>query len=57
MNKRQARLFAIGSSLFAAIVFVGLTLDSHRQFDTLTNAENITAEVTRGKDVDRKSVV
>lgn len=51
MNKRQARLFAIGSSLFAAVVFVGLTLDSHRQFDKLTNAENITAEVTRGKDV------
>lgn len=51
MNKRQARLFAIGSSLLAAVVFIGLTLDSHRQFGKLTHSENITAEVKRGKDV------
>ena len=55
MNKRQTRLFAIGSSLLAALVFVGLTLDSHRQFDKLTNAENITPAVTRGKDVWHKN--
>jgi nitric oxide reductase subunit C len=51
MNKRQARLFAIGSSLLAAVAFIGLTIDSHRQFGKLTNADKITAEVTRGKDV------
>lgn len=51
MNKRQARLFAIGSSLLASVVFIGLTLDSHRQFGTLTHADKITAEVSRGKDV------
>ncbi len=51
MNKRQARLFAIGSSALAALVFLGLTLDSHRQFGKLTNAQNITPSVTRGKDV------
>ena len=51
MNKRQARLFAIGSSLLAAIAFIGLTIDSHRQFVTLTHSEKITAEVSRGKDV------
>jgi nitric oxide reductase subunit C len=51
MNKKQARLFAIGSTAVATVAFVGLTLDSHRQFDRLTNAQNITAEVTRGKDV------
>ena len=55
MNKRQTRLFAIGSSLLAALVFVGLTLDSHRQFDKLTNAKNITPAVTRGKDVWHKN--
>lgn len=55
MNKRQTRLFAIGSSLLAALVFVGLTLDSHRQFDKLTNAENITPAVSRGKDVWHKN--
>lgn len=50
MNKKQARRFAIGSTVIAAVVFIGLTLDSHRQFPKLTNADKITAEVTRGKD-------
>jgi nitric oxide reductase subunit C len=51
MNKRQARLFAIGSTVVAAVAFLGLTLDSHRQFGRLTNADKITPQVTRGKDV------
>src|SRR5690554_6013052 len=51
MNKRQTRQFAIGSTLVAALVFLGLTIDSHRQFPTLTNAENITPAVVRGQDV------
>ncbi|MDN7137859.1 cytochrome c [Pseudidiomarina sp. 1ASP75-14] len=51
MTNRQARVFAIASTLIAALIFLILTLDSHRQFGELTNAENITPEVTRGKDV------
>ncbi len=51
MNKRQARYFAIGSTLLATLVFLGLTIDSHRQFPKLTNAQNITPEVTLGKNV------
>lgn len=51
MNKRQARLFAIGSTVVATVAFLGLTLDSHRQFGRLTNADKITPQVTRGKDV------
>jgi len=51
MNKRQTRLFAVGSTALAALVFLGLTIDSHRQFGTLTHAENITPEVSRGQDV------
>jgi nitric oxide reductase subunit C len=51
MNKRQSRLFAIGSTAIATIVFLGLTIDSHRQFDKLTNAQNITPAVTAGKHV------
>ncbi|MDD2713398.1 MAG: cytochrome c [Simplicispira sp.] len=51
MNKRQTRLFAIGSSLLAALVFIGMTIDSHKQFPQLTNADKITPAVTRGKDV------
>ena len=55
MNKRQARLFAIGSTVVATVAFLGLTLDSHRQFGKLTNADQITPAVTRGKDVWHKN--
>jgi len=51
MTHRQARLFAVGSTLLAAAVFLVLTLDSHRQFPALTNAEDITPQVSRGMDV------
>ena len=55
VNKRQARLFAVGSTLVAALAFVGLTIDSHRQFPKLTNAQNITPAVAHGKDVWHKN--
>lgn len=55
MNKRQARNFAIGSTLVATLAFLGLTLDSHRQFPKLTNAQNITPAVSLGKDVWHKN--
>src|SRR5690606_39000939 len=55
MNKRQTRFFAIGASLLSALAFIGLTLDSHRQFGKLTNADQITPAVTRGKDVWHKN--
>lgn len=51
MNKRQTRQFAIGSTAIAALAFIALTIDSHRQFDQLTNAANITPAVARGQDV------
>jgi nitric oxide reductase subunit C len=51
MNKRQTRAFAIGSTALASLAFLGLTLDSHRQFPELTNADSITPQVIRGQDV------
>lgn len=51
MNNRQARHFAIASTAIAALVFLILTVDSHRQFPQLTNADQITPAVTDGKDV------
>ncbi|OWW21056.1 c-type cytochrome [Noviherbaspirillum denitrificans] len=51
MNKRQTRLFAIASTAIAALVFIGMTIDSHRQFPKLTNAQNITPAVRSGQDV------
>lgn len=51
MNKRQTRIFAIASTAISALVFLVLTVDSHRQFPELTNADTITPQVTHGKDV------
>jgi nitric oxide reductase subunit C len=51
MTKRHTRLFFIGGTLLFALVFLALTVDSHRQFDTLTNADRITPDVAAGKDV------
>lgn len=51
MNKRQSRIFAIVATGIAAVAFVGMTLHSHTRFDDLTNAQDITPEITHGKDV------
>lgn len=51
MNNRQARHFAIASTAIAALVFLALTVDSHRQFPELTNADAITPAVSDGMDV------
>jgi nitric oxide reductase subunit C len=51
MNKRQSRIFAILATGLATALFVVLTIDSHRQFPVLTNAEAISPEVIHGKDV------
>jgi nitric oxide reductase subunit C len=51
MTKRHTRVFFIGGTLLFAAIFVALTIDSHRQFGELTNAENITEEVIEGKHV------
>lgn len=51
MNKRQTRLFAIGGSVLAGLLFLGMTIDSHRQFPKLTNAQAITPEVELGNNV------
>jgi nitric oxide reductase subunit C len=51
MTRKGGRLFALWCTGLATVVFLGLTVDSHQQFGRLTNAQNITPEVTRGKDV------
>jgi nitric oxide reductase subunit C len=51
MTRRQARLFAIVSTALAVVVFIGLTIDTHRQFPRLTNAADMTPEVIAGKNV------
>jgi nitric oxide reductase subunit C len=51
MTKRNARRFFAISTLLSALIFLGLTIDSHRQFPKLTNAAAIDAAVVAGKNV------
>ena len=51
MNRRQARLFAIVSTALVTLTFIGMTIDSHRQFPKLTNEDQMTPQVLAGKDV------
>lgn len=51
MTKRQTRMFFYGGTGFFALVFLVLTVDTHRQVERLTNADQITPEVIEGKHV------
>ncbi len=51
MTKQHTRFFFLIGTLLFALVFIGLTIDTHRQIPTLTNAENITPEVIAGQHV------
>jgi nitric oxide reductase subunit C len=51
MTKRGARAFFVGSTLVSALIFLVLTVDSHRKIPALTNAATIDATVIAGKDV------
>lgn len=49
LSKSQARaFFLIGTAVFS-LLFIGLTVDTVRQNDTRTRAQNITPAVARGK--------
>jgi nitric oxide reductase subunit C len=51
MTKRQTRLFFFGSTLVFAVIFIALTLDTHRQVGALTHADQLSADVLAGKRV------
>lgn len=51
MTKRHTRMFFIGGTVLFALIFAGLTIDSHRHFDRLTNADKLTDEVIAGNHV------
>jgi nitric oxide reductase subunit C len=51
MTKRQTRLFFVGGTTLFSIIFIGMTIDSHRQFGRLTHEEALTDQVVAGKHV------
>ncbi len=51
MTKRSSRAFFVASTAISGLIFLALTVDSHRQIPALTNARAIDATVVAGKDV------
>ncbi|HEY8368008.1 MAG TPA: cytochrome c [Thermodesulfobacteriota bacterium] len=51
MTRRSARRFFYIGTALSVLVFVALTIDSHRQFPTLTNEADLTPSVVAGKNV------
>ena len=51
MTKRGTRRFFLGGTLACTVLFLGMTIDSHRQFGRLTHADQITPAVIAGKHV------
>jgi nitric oxide reductase subunit C len=51
MTKRGTRRFFLGGTLICTLLFLGMTVDSHRQFGRLTHSDQITPAVIAGKHV------
>ena len=51
MTKRGTRAFFVASTGISALIFLVLTVDSHRKIPALTNASAIDAKVIAGKNV------
>lgn len=49
INKNMARNIYFGGSLFAILIFAGLTLDTVQKIPELTNDDQITESVANGK--------
>lgn len=55
LSKSQARAFFLGGTLFFSAVFLFLTVDTLRQNDVRTNAQNLSPDVIKGKEVWEKN--
>lgn len=51
ITKNTARNIYFGGSLFAILVFAGLTFDTVQKFPKLTNEDKLTHSVARGKNL------
>jgi nitric oxide reductase subunit C len=54
MTTRTAKIIFYVGTLSSAILFLALTVDTHRQVEALTNADQLTDEVVAGKKVFQK---
>ena len=54
MTTKTAKLSFYGGTISSAILFLALTIDTHRQVSALTHADNLSEEVVAGKKVFQK---
>lgn len=55
LSKSQARAFFLGGTFLFSAIFVFLTIDSVRQNDARTNAQYLTEDVLKGKEIWEKN--
>lgn len=51
LSKSQAKVFFLGGTALFSAIFLGLTIDTHRQMAERTNEQNLTESVIRGKKI------
>ena len=51
LSKSQAKAFFLGGTVLFSAVFLGLTVDSHRQMAERTNEQELSESVIRGKEI------
>lgn len=49
LSKQQAKVFFLGGTLLFTLIFLGLTIDTHRQLPQRTNTGEISEDVKKGK--------
>jgi nitric oxide reductase subunit C len=54
LANRNAFFLFLAGTLISAVIFLGMTWDTHRQFDALTNADQLSDQVVEGKKVWQK---
>ena len=55
MTKQHTRLFFVGGVVVFTLIFIGMTIDSHRQFAALTHTDTLTDDVVAGQHVWHKN--
>ncbi|HBS03887.1 MAG TPA: nitric oxide reductase, partial [Leptospiraceae bacterium] len=51
LSKSQAKAFFLGGTVLFSAVFLGLTVDTHRQMAERTNEQELSESVIRGKEI------
>jgi nitric oxide reductase subunit C len=57
LSKSQARMFFLGGTFLFSAIFIGLTVDTHRQLPQRNHTNDLTEDVVKGKRIGKKTIV